>query len=261
MVTQDSTRNDQEEQPYDDDEQDLGGSMTFMEHLAELRERIIRSLIALLIAMVICFVFAESILVIIQDTVPEGVTLQTLSPAETLITEFKISFVAGLFIAFPVLFYQAWMFVAPGLYKREKRIVFPMIFASWACFIMGGLFCYFVVFRFTLNFLESITPGFINSGWRLSEFVSFTLRFVLAFGIVFEEPVVILLLARIGLVNQKMLWSFFPYAVIIMLALSALITPPDPMSQAMCAVPLVALYLISVLIVRFIEKKSEEEIG
>lgn len=260
MVTE-ATQNSQpdSENVYDEEDAELGGSMTFLEHLTELRERMIRSLIALLIAVIICFSFSNYLLYIFKESAPPEVAIQVITPPETIITQLKISVVGGLFIAFPVIFYQAWMFIAPGLYKRERRIVLPLIFASWICFIVGGLFCYFVVFKFTLAFLESITPEYINSEWRLSEYVSFSLRFILAFGLVFEEPVIILLLARIGLVTQSMLWKFFPYAVVIMFTLAALITPPDPLSQLMCAVPLIILYLFSVTIVHFIEKKKEEE--
>ncbi|MEW6235111.1 MAG: twin-arginine translocase subunit TatC [Candidatus Omnitrophota bacterium] len=259
QTAQDPTKR---EKPFYDEEEELGGAMTFLEHLGELRERLIRTLVALGIAFVVCFTFSERLLQMFFFCIPEGVTLQATSPVETLITELKISLVGGIFIAFPIIFYQAWMFVAPGLYKREKKIVLPLIASAWFCFVFGGIFCYYATFRFTLQFLESITPGFISSDWKISEFVSFSLNFILAFGLVFEEPVLILLLARIGLVTQKMLWNFFPYALIIMFTVAAVITPPDPISQIVCAVPLVILYVLSVFVVHGIEKKSEvEEIG
>jgi len=263
MAAEQSTKDQKKsEKPFYGEEEELGGAMTFLEHLGELRERLIRTLIALGVGFVICFTFSESLLKMFYFCIPKGVTLQATSPVESIITELKISLVGGIFVAFPIIFYQAWMFVAPGLYKKEKKIVFPLIIAAWFCFVFGGIFCYYITFRYTLQFLESITPAFITSDWKISEFVSFSLNFILAFGVVFEEPVLILLLARIGLVTQKMLWQFFPYALVIMFTVAAVITPPDPISQIVCAVPLVVLYVLSVFIVRGIEKKSEvEEIG
>lgn len=241
--------------PFDEDEE-LGASMTFLEHLTELRERLIRILVALVIGFTICFMFGETLLRIIHDTIPENAVLQELQPAETLLTMFKVSFVGAIFIAFPVLFYEIWMFVAPGLYLRERRIVLPLILSAWVCFILGGLFCYFFVFRFTLQFLASLAPDFIQSQYSIASFTSFMIRFILAFGLVFEEPVVIILLARIGIVNQEILWKFFPYACIGIVIIAAVITPPDPFSQMACAIPLLVLYLVSIFIVRFIQAKE-----
>ncbi len=241
------------------EEEELGGSMSFLEHLTELRERLIYSLIAIVVGFLIMLNFTGPMLFFLEARLPDQVQLQELTPAETLLTMIKIAIYAGLFIAFPFLFYQVWMFVAPGLYKREKKIVLPLIGGAWICFILGGAFCYWLVFEFALDFLSEFAPDFIIQQWTLSQFVSFTVRFILAFGLIFQEPVIILFLAHLGIVNTKMLIKFFPYALIIMFAISAFITPPDPISQLMCAFPLMFLYGISILIVRMTEKKKMEQ--
>lgn len=242
-----------------DEENELGGSMTFLEHLTELRIRLIRCVIALSLGVVLCFIFSDKLVYLLRNCVPEdNVRLVTLHPIEAFLTILKISAVGGLFIAFPVIFYEIWMFVAPGLYKRERRFVLPLAIAAWICFILGAVFCYFVVFRFTLAFFASMAGNTAENMWGLSNYLSFMIRFLLAFAIVFEEPVVILLLAKVGLVNRKMLSDFRPYAIIVMFVLAAVITPPDPISQMMCAAPLLILYEVSILIVRFIEKEQVE---
>jgi len=267
-----------------DEEEDLGAAMSFLEHLTELRTRLIRSLIALSIAVTVCLMFASPLVELLLKPIPQDYLKKAVSqetqgkvdldsqnpqtkkpiinliathPIEAIITQMKVAFVAGLFIAFPIIFYEAWMFIAPGLYRKERKVVLPMVISAWLCFIAGGLFSYFVVYGFTLLFLTKMTPEGITNMWKISEYMSFTLQFMLAFGIVFEEPVVIILLARIGLITHEMLIAFRRYAIVGSLILAAIVAPPDPTSMVMCAIPLIVLYEISLHIVRFIEKKRE----
>ncbi|MBN2328079.1 MAG: twin-arginine translocase subunit TatC [Candidatus Omnitrophica bacterium] len=274
-------------EPEYDEDNELGGSMTFLEHLAELRERLIKALVAFAVCTVVCFMFSDPILkvmmkplpekkrAIAEETIqkwnedhpgeeyqyvedPETQKLIAIHPFEGIMAYVKISVIAGIFIAFPIIFYQAWMFIAPGLYKKEKRVVLPMVFSAWFCFILGGCFCYFIIYSFILQFLELFTPAAVETQWTLSNYIAITTRFMLAFGIIFEEPVVITLLAKIGIVTAAGLGKFRPYAIVIMFSLSALITPPDPFSQMACALPLYLLYELSILIVRMIERGKEE---
>ncbi len=308
-------------------EEGLGGSMTFLEHLGELRERLIRALVSFAVCVVICFTFSDTILNILVKPLPTdkkaqaeeiahfwnlsfwnpsstaspgsatdtihsatgniiaaatpvdqdneklaasteiepkrrmNVQLSALSPFEGVLAYVKISLIAGIFLAFPFLFYEAWMFIAPGLYKREKKIVFPLIISAWFCFILGGCFCYFIIYSFILQFLVLFTPESVQTIWSLSSYISTTTRFMLAFGLIFEEPVVFTLLAKIGIVTASGLSKFRPYAIVIMFSLSALITPPDPISQITCALPMYMLYEISILIVRVIERGRKTESG
>jgi sec-independent protein translocase protein TatC len=258
MVSEETTA-DKQSPEFDDEDVELGASMSFLEHLVELRERLIYALISLVIGCIIALIFSKQIITILQVYIPADVKMISTNPIEVFVTYLKLSLVGGIFISFPFLFYQAWMFIGPGLYKRERRAVLPIVFASWACFILGGLFCYFVVFRFALEFFAQMGEGIAENNWKISEYLNFMLRFLLAFGIVFEEPVVIFLLARLGIVTRASLSKFRPYAIVIMFTMSAIITPPDPLSQLMCAGPLLILYELSLILVRFIEKKREEE--
>jgi sec-independent protein translocase protein TatC len=149
------------------------------------------------------------------------------------------------------------MFVAPGLYKRERRLALPLAISAWICFVAGGLFCYLVVFRFALDFFAGMAGNTVENLWSLSYYLNFMVRFLLAFGIVFEEPVVILMLAKVGIVNKETLTNFRPYAIISMFVLSAIITPPDPISQMMCAGPLLILYELSIILVGIVEKREQ----
>jgi sec-independent protein translocase protein TatC len=234
--------------------------MTFLEHLGELRIRLIRCVIALTLAMIICFIFSDKLIALLIDCVPKDkVQVVTLHPIEAFLTILKLSLVGGLFVAFPVLFYEIWMFIAPGLYKKERRFVLPLAIASWIFFVAGGVFCYLVVFRFALTFFASMAGSAAGNMWGLSNYLNFMIRFLLAFAIVFEEPVIILLLAKVGLVSKAILSKFRPYAIIVMFVLAAIITPPDPFSQLMCAAPLLLLYEFSIIMIGFVEKKKLEE--
>lgn len=311
--------------PDSDTEEELGGSMTFLEHLEELRERLIRALIAFAVASVICFMFSEQLLNLLiwplpgymkddvveyqQKTEPleksstenalatgSGIVqsptsaiadsigsvtpadiasmeektppatrrgnLTVLSVFEGIMVYVKISIIGGIFLAFPVIFYQAWMFIAPGLYKREKKVVLPLVVYAWVCFILGGLFCFFVIYPFILVYMaEVFTPKVAEIQWSLSNYVSFTTNLLLAFGVVFEQPVLFSLLAKIGIVSAKGLSKFRAYAVVIIFSIAALITPPDPFSQTTCAIPMWCLYEISILVVKMIERGRKEESG
>lgn len=294
------------------EEKELGGQMTFLEHLAELRERLIRMLIAIIISVAICLSFADTLFYVLMLPVPgfvientkrelqielnalkETVTEQTgeeaaqtqirieaikdqqlenmfgtiqsvrimqTSPIEYIIIWLKVAFVAGLFLAFPYLFYEIWMFVSPGLYKRERKLLIPIIISSWLCFILGGLFCYFFIFKFTLAFLVDFAPGFLDQSWIVTNYINMFLRMLIAFGIVFEEPIVIYLLTKMGFVTSSSLRKIRPYAIVGMFAFSAMITPPDVFSQAGCALPLIIFYEISIFIATFIEKKEEQPV-
>ena len=289
-----STQKSAHPDPELDEETELGGHMTFLEHLVELRERLIKILVGVAVAVVICFSFSDQLIYFLLNPIPrevleEKVALQlektktvpadatgtvtpapadlktaplpdmvkiiTTTPVQGIIVLMKASVVAGIFLSFPWIFYQIWMFVSPGLYHREKRVIFPVIFASWGCFILGGAFCYFVVFRYALLFLIRITPGILEQYWIISDYMDFMLRVLLAFGIIFEEPVVIYILGQFGIVDSKMLSKFRPYAIVTMFVIAAIITPPDVITQVSCAVPLVILYEVSLLLVKNIERR------
>lgn len=245
---------------FEDDDGELGGAMSFLDHLQELRERLIKCVIVLVVATVVSFVFAKPITDILMSAIPDGVETRLGSPITGVMIWLKVSIVAGFFFAFPILFYQIWSFVAPGLYRKEKKFLLPLCLSSWACFILGALFSYFVVFRFALSFLATFEVGDALNYWDADTYLNFMLRFLVAFGVVFQEPVIIVLLSKMGVIDSKQLAAFRPYAYVLGFALAALITPPEVVSQIMCGVPLIILYEFSIILVKIIERRQPQEV-
>lgn len=258
-TTYDDQQNPSPGDPLSEEDKELGGAMTFLEHLQELRTRIIYSLYALAIGMVVAFVFAQPITEFLWLSIPEEVETFNRTPIQGVMVYLKVGFVVGFFLAFPFIFYQIWSFVAPGLYRKEKKFLLPLCLSSWSCFLIGASFAYFVVFRFTLDFLITFEIGEAIQMWDVEAYLNFLLRFILAFGVVFQEPVIILLLAQLELVDSRQLAKFRPYAFVLAFALGALITPPDLVSQLMCGFPLILLYELSIWLVKITERKRARE--
>ncbi|MBS3732803.1 MAG: twin-arginine translocase subunit TatC, partial [Desulfobacterales bacterium] len=212
------------------------------EHLTELRDRLIRCFIAVFVGFVIAYIFKERLFQILTRplirVMQEGETLIFTGIPEAFFTYLKVSLLAGLLLAAPVIIYQFWMFVAPGLYKKERRMMIPIVFVSAFFFIGGALFGYFIVFPFGFKFLLSFATENIQALPSMREYLSFSSKLLLAFGVVFELPIVITFLARLGLVTVPFLKKHRKYALLIFFAGSALLTPPDVVTQIMLSLPL-----------------------
>src|SRR6266540_2232746 len=227
-------------------------TMPLMGHLEELRWRLIKALAAIGIASVPAYVFANYLFVFLtqplQRATPNPVTLIGTSPAEAFFTKLKVSFIAGLFGASPAVFYQIWQFIAPGLYEREKRYVFPFVFFGTLFFLLGAGFCHVVVLPVGYAFfLEQYQSIGVQATLRISEYLSFTARMLLAFGVTFELPVLAFFFARVGLITHRTLLGFFRYAVVVIFIVAAVLTPgPDVASQLLLAGPLLLLYSLSI---------------
>lgn len=229
-------------------------------HLQELRTRLIHSFIAIGIGFGICYGFKETIFDILAypllKVMPSGGSLIFTSVAEAFFTYMKISFIAGLVLASPFVLYQVWAFVAPGLYRHEKRYVVPFVFLGSLFFTIGILFGYFIAIPIGFKFLLGYATDFIKPMPSMKEYLSFSIKFLLAFGLVFEFPVVLLLLAKIGIVDSKKLAHQRKYAILLIFIFAAVITPPDVISQIILALPLIGLYEVSILLTKFFGKKS-----
>ncbi|MGA2468128.1 MAG: twin-arginine translocase subunit TatC [Thermodesulfobacteriota bacterium] len=229
-------------------------------HLQELRKRLILSFIAVGAGFILCYAFADSIFNILAlpllKVMPAGGSLIFTSVAEAFFTYMKVAFIAGLILASPFVLYQIWAFVAPGLYQKEKRYVVPFVSLGSLFFAMGILFGYFVAIPFGFKFLLGYASDFIKPMPSMKEYLSFSIKFLLAFGLVFEFPVVLLLLARIGVVDAKMLARQRKYAILLIFVFAAVMTPPDLISQVLMALPLIGLYELSILLSKFFGKKS-----
>jgi sec-independent protein translocase protein TatC len=235
-------------------------SMSFINHLEELRYRIIRCLIALVIAAAAAYAVEPYVLTFLIRTIFEGSadSLALINPVEGFTVKLKLSLIMGLIVSSPVIFWQFWGFVSPGLYRREKNIILPIVVFSTLSFLVGALFAFHIL-PYATRFFQSFATEGIQNTWSLSKYVDFIGRLIIAFGIVFELPLVIFFLARLGLVTPQFLWSKMRYAIVIFLALAAMITPPDLFTQVVLALPLVVLYMFSILLAMIAVKRSEKK--
>ena len=235
--------------------------LPFTSHLEELRKRLIRCCIAIAIGFSISYAFKEKIFDIltrplIQAMAPGGKLIYT-GISEAFFTLLKVSLLSGILLAVPVIVFEFWMFVAPGLYRNERKLILPIVFLSSVFFLGGALFGYFVVFPVGFKYLLGFTTDTIQPFPSMKEYLSLVSTMLLAFGCVFELPMVITFLARLGLVSVGFLKTNRKYAILIFFIVAAILTPtPDVVSQTMLAVPLMALYEISILGARLFGKKS-----
>ena len=238
--------------------------MPLIAHLEELRKRLIVCCVALVVGFSICYAFKEQLFLFVakplQKHLPEGSSFQYIGIAEAFVTYLKISLISGLFLAMPVILHQVWMFVAPGLYQREKRYAFPFVLFSMIFFLGGAAFCYFVVFPFAFQFFMAFSGESLRAMPTTQQYLSFAWHMMLAFGLVFEMPIVFFFLGRMGLVSYKGLARKRRYAIVIVFIAAAVLTPgPDVLSQLLLAGPLLVLFELSLQVVRLTGRKSEWE--
>jgi sec-independent protein translocase protein TatC len=235
----------------------------FMSHLEELRKRLINSFIAVGVAFCGAFYFADDLFDILMrpltNAMAEGQTLIFTGLTEKFFTNLKTALVAGILIASPVLFLQAWKFIAPGLYQNEKRYVIPFVVSSTILFVGGALFGYFIVFPYGFQFFLGFETETIRAMPSVKEYFSLATRLLLAFGLVFELPVVMFFLSKMGVVTVPFLKKNRKYAILLSFVLAAILTPPDPTTQCMMAVPLIVLYEIGIFVARFARPDKKEE--
>jgi len=246
----------------DDDQNEPGdeiaeGRMSFLEHLEELRRRILYSLVALLGGFLIAFAFIRHIFDFIMRPLyallprdgPLANTLVYSEPTEAFILYLKMALLAGIMIAAPVILYQVWAFVAPGLYAREKKFAIPFIGLGTVCFLLGAVFSHYVLFPWTWRFLASFSTDYLAFLPRIEPVFSLYTKMLLGMGLVFQMPTLVFFLARMGVVSARFLVRNFKYAVLLIFVVAALITPTgDPLTQSLFAAPMIALYGISILI-------------
>ncbi|GAB6076412.1 twin-arginine translocase subunit TatC [Desulfurobacterium crinifex] len=222
------------------------------EHIEELRQRIFKSVIALVVGFLIAWPFKKDILLFLEKPLPEDLRgkLIFLSPPEAFFTALKVSFFAGILIALPFVLYQAWKFIEPGLYEHEKKFILPFIFFSLLFFFGGAFFAYFVILPFGLKFLLGFMGDLLTPQITVGSYISFVIQMILAFGFVFLLPVVVWLLSKLGVINYRMLENNRKYAILVIFVIAAVLTPPDIFSQVMMALPLLGLYELSIWIAK-----------
>jgi len=250
------------------DEKTKQGS--FVEHLAELRSRLVKSFSYLLVFFVICYFFAENIYSFLVEPYAEAVKdddtnrrLIFTALHETFITYLKVAFFASFFITSPVILTQIWKFVAPGLYKNEKKALLPYLIATPTLFLLGGMLVYYLVMPLAIKFFLSFETTALSGNLpiqleaKVNEYLSLIMRLIFAFGISFQLPVLLSLLARVGFIDSTYLKKRRKYVVVIIFAAAAILTPPDPITQIGLGIPLLILYELSILSVMLIEKKKK----
>ena len=196
----------------------------------------------------------------ILSALPEGSSLTMLKVAEMFFVEVKVSFIAALMVSMPFILYQLWLFIAPGLYMHERRYIYSFVFFASILFIIGAAFAYFIVFPFGFKFFLSYAQNAaynVTATLAMSDYIDFVMQLVLAFGIVFELPAIVFLLAKIGIINEEMLIKYRRYAIVIIFILAAILTPPDPFSQLIMAFPLLLLYQLSIYIAKVFGREPE----
>jgi sec-independent protein translocase protein TatC len=225
--------------------------MSLTGHLAELRTRLIRALLATAVGFGLAYFWAaELVTFLVRPLIAQGLAVDVIGTGVTdaFFTKLKVSAIAGIFAASPVIFFQVWRFVSPGLYAREKRVAFPFSIAATTFFLAGAAFCYVVVFPVAFRFfLEQFASIALGPQIRISEYLTFASRMLLAFGVTFELPVASFFLARVGLITHRTLLDGARYAVVVIFVVAAVLTPgPDVASQLLMAAPLLVLYVLSI---------------
>jgi sec-independent protein translocase protein TatC len=235
----------------------------FISHLKELRDRLVVSIVGVAVAFVITYYFKERIFSFLMqpfiDVMPPHSSFIFTSVTEAFITYFKISIVAALFLASPVVLYEVWMFVSPGLYEKEKRYIIPFIAFGSMFFLIGGFFCYFVVMPYVYHFFVSYAGPSIIPMPSLKEYMSLTLKMIIIFGLIFQMPLIAYYLSKAGIIKYRTLAKKRRYAILAIVVASAVITPPEITSQLLMALPMYGLFEISLLIARLFGKKEKAD--
>jgi sec-independent protein translocase protein TatC len=240
------------EKPNPPEDELAGTEQPFVTHLMELRDRLVRALIAVGVAALVLALYpgpAELYDILAQPLVanlPKGATLIATSVISPFMVPLKILMMASFLVALPVVLYQVWAFVAPGLYAHEKKLVMPLVISSTLLFFMGVAFCYFFVFGQVFKFIQSFAPKSITAAPDIEAYLGFVLSMFLAFGLTFEVPIAVVVLARMNVVSIEKLKEFRGYFVVLAFVIAAVVTPPDVVSQLALAIPMCILYEVGI---------------
>ncbi len=232
-------------------------------HLYELRKRLAISVITVIVMFFVMFAFWQPILdwmiAPLVKVLPEGSSVIFTKVQEPFFTALKVAFFSGFIASLPIIFWQLWLFIAPGLYENEKKMVLPFAGGATVMFLIGALFCYYIVIPFGYEFLINFGSQLFMALPSIGEYVSFFTKLILGFGLAFELPTITFFLASIGLVTDETLKGFFKYALVVIFMVSALLTPPDILTQFLMAGPMILLYGLSILIAKSINPETKED--
>lgn len=236
---------------------------TFIAHLVELRDRLIRALLAIVIVFVCLMPWAGAIYDILakpmMDTLPAGTNMIATGVVTPFFVPVKVTMMVAFVLALPWVLYQAWAFIAPGLYAHEKRLALPLVLGSTLLFLLGMAFCYFFVFGTVFKFIAQFAPKSITPAPDIEQYLAFVMSMFLAFGITFEVPVIVIVLVKLGIVDVAKLKEARPYVIVGAFVIAAVVTPPDVVSQLMLAVPMCLLYELGIFLSRFVTRTRVDE--
>lgn len=235
---------------------------TFISHLVELRDRLLRAILAVLVVFLCLFPWARELYALLAKplvaALPAGGQMIATDVVGVFLVPVKVAFLVAFVIALPYVLYQVWAFVAPGLYLHEKRLVLPLVVASSVLFVVGMSFAYFLVFPTVFRFMASIAPEGVAWMTDIDKYLSFVLTTFIAFGVTFEVPVAVIVLVRVGVISVEKLRDVRPYAIVGAFVVGAVFTPPDVISQVMLALPLWFLYELGIVLARFVGRPPTE---
>lgn len=236
---------------------------TLVEHLIELRDRLLRAMLAVLIIFLGIFYFSREIYALVAlpltNALPEGTSMIATEVASPFLVPFKLSLYVSIFIAMPVILHQMWAFIAPGLYKHEKKLAIPLLVSSVLLFYLGASFAYFVVFPLIFNFFTAIAPEGVAIATDIGRYLDFVMKLFLAFGLAFELPIAIVLMVKTGITTVASLKEKRPYIVVGCFVVGMLLTPPDIISQTLLALPMWLLFEIGLIFARYVTPQAREE--
>lgn len=232
-------------------------------HIADLRKRLVILSLTVIAMFFVCFSFYQPILewmmVPVEAALPKNSQMVAVEIQETFFTALKVAFFAGFIVSLPVIFWQLWLFLAPGLYDHEKKLVVPFVFFATLMFLSGASFAYYIVVPVGFDFLIAFGSNVVTVLPSIGKYVGFFTKLLIGFGVAFELPVITFFLAKIGLVDDRMLKDFFKYAIVLIFIVAALLTPPDVISQLLMAAPLTILYGVSIYIAKIFNPAAKEE--
>jgi sec-independent protein translocase protein TatC len=234
---------------------------TFISHLVELRDRLLRAILSIGIVFLVLFPWAAELYDLLAHpmmrALPEGSKMIATGVVTPFLIPVKVALLVAFMVALPYVLYQAWAFVAPGLYAHEKQLVLPLVFASTLLFLLGIAFCYFFVFGVVFEFVNSIAPKSISVAPDIENYLNFVISMFLAFGVTFEVPIVVIVLVRAGVLSVAQLEQIRPYFIVGAFVIAAIVTPPDVISQCLLAFPMWLLFEVGLFAARFVRKKAE----
>lgn len=235
--------------------------MPFVQHLIELRDRLLKMILAIVIVLLVLMPFASDLFELLArpllELMPEGTDMIAIDVASPFFTPFKLALVLSIFLAMPVILYHLWAFIAPGLYQDEKSLIFPLLVSSTLLFYLGIIFAYYVVFPLVFGFMINMTPEGVAMMTDISRYLDFVLKLTFAFGIAFQVPIITIVLIRTGIFSIESLAKKRPYIIVGAFIIGMLMTPPDMISQTLLAVPIWLLFELGLLLARVSQSKTE----